>query len=529
MALPQKRSAVARAAKEGGSEAAAAEAAAKAAAGAAAKAAAEDAAEAAAKAAEAAAGAAEAAEAAAKAAKEAKAAAEAAAAEGKKAAAKAAAAKAAAAASAKAKVPAEPDSSGGVDPFEVGSPVGHPSTAIEKPGEAVGAEDAMRLLAALKPGRSSRVGGVHGDCLRVAFALKHNERLLKAAGRIDEAELMATLYDAFCSRLPEAYMGKQMTEREYRCIDRSPAATVDTLFEMALEDRRDAGNSGPKPKTLPEWLEATLEVTGRPSDVASQSDVLARMRAPDTGWEFARRHDADELVRFLRVWCDAEGVVCADGCGTSADEILRRAHCKGVVFRGKPDVAAAAEAAEAAAAARAKAIEEYRKLRCASCASIDLLNSIGLCGACDPLGRSDSRRVRELFDGESLKYTSHGEVLEGGFRVDFLFDTPTHFVVVEVDDNQHAGHPAEAERARMVAIRKRLGKPTVFVRYNPDDYEPGAVGGGPLPAPEPLEAREKTLVYWVKRLVWTPRLSDRGLEVLYLYFDGFVPEKIEMI
>jgi hypothetical protein len=104
-------------------------------------------------------------------------------------------------------------------------------------------------------------------------------------------------------------------------------------------------------------------------------------------------------------------------------------------------------------------------------------------------------------------------------------------VVIEVDENQHKGYPAEAERARMAAIGRRLGKPTVFVRYNPDEYEPGFVGG-PRPAPETAAAREKTLVYWVKRLVWTPRCrSSDALEVLYLFYDGFAPgrEKVERV
>ena len=79
-----------------------------------------------------------------------------------------------------------------------------------------------------------------GDCLRVGFALKRDELLLKAAGMIEEAELMATMYDDLCSRSPEAYTGKRRPASEYRGIDMSPAITVDTLFELAVEDKRAA-------------------------------------------------------------------------------------------------------------------------------------------------------------------------------------------------------------------------------------------------------------------------------------------------
>ncbi len=79
-----------------------------------------------------------------------------------------------------------------------------------------------------------------------------------------------------------------------------------------------------------------MDVTGDPSDVVQQSDILALMRAPSTGWEFARRHDATRLVRFLKGWCDAEGARCGDGYVTSADARLHHAHYKGMVFKRKP-------------------------------------------------------------------------------------------------------------------------------------------------------------------------------------------------
>ena len=58
--------------------------------------------------------------------------------------------------------------------------------------------------------------------------------------------------------------------------------------------------------------------------------------------------------------------------------------------------------------------------------------------------------------------------------------------------------------------------------YNPDAYRPG--GGSPE---EPLAVREKTLVGWLKRLLYSS-LRPRGAEVLRLFFDGYAPESVRL-
>ena len=81
----------------------------------------------------------------------------------------------------------------------------------------------------------------------------------------------------------------------------------------------------------------------------------------------------------------------------------------------------------------------------------------------------------------------------------------------------------------MLSMSRSLARPTVFVRYNPGDYQPGGDDRDISP-PEPLSFRERTLVYWVKRLLWTPRTAP-GAEVLYLFFDGYTPgrEKLKAL
>ena len=379
-------------------------------------------------------------------------------------------------------------------------------------GVPVAAAEVMKLVSALNPERSARrrgrgfgCSGGGGDRLRVGFALKHNEGLLRGAGRVAEADLMATLYDLFCMRSPETYQGRRATRGEYAGLTRTTAITIETLLAMVEEDRAaslaslaasDAAASAASaataqcdPNSLPEWLEATFEVTGDPSDIVTQLDILGLMRDPARGWKFAGRHKVKKIKQFLKSWFASKGVFYGDNeYYRIGDERFHQVHCKGVVLKPAPPV--------------------------------DLLNQ-GICGACAPSGhRSKERRVRELFDENGLTYSSHNKAVDGGYRPDFVFDAATHFVVVEVDENQHRAYPADVERSRMVSLCRALGRPTFFVRYNPDAYRPG--GGSPE---EPLAARERTLVSWLNRLMYSS-LRPRGAEVLHLFFDGYAPDSV---
>jgi hypothetical protein len=61
-------------------------------------------------------------------------------------------------------------------------------------------------------------------------------------------------------------------------------------------------------------------------------------------------------------------------------------------------------------------------------------------------------------------------------RPDIRFETPTHDVIVEVDENQHKGYTESCECARVCEIVGAIGgKPVVFVRYNPDAVRMGGI------------------------------------------------------
>ena len=59
-------------------------------------------------------------------------------------------------------------------------------------------------------------------------------------------------------------------------------------------------------------------------------------------------------------------------------------------------------------------------------------------------------------------------------RPDFVFESNNggHMIVLEVDENMHKGdsYTQECEIVRMVNISQALGQPTIFIRFNPDNY-----------------------------------------------------------
>jgi hypothetical protein len=275
--------------------------------------------------------------------------------------------------------------------------------------------------------------------------------------------------------------------------------------------------------SLAEWLEANLSVTGDQSDVVTQADVLALMRDPRKGWKSADRHKAKRIKHFIKGWCSSKQVFWGDGKFMQDVTRVHHVHGRGLVFKHASDC----EILESESSECDTPPAEDLQHRCSSCDSIDLLID-GLCVRCSSVEKTHIRKeacVRKLFDENGLVYSSHNKAIgEGRFRPDFVFNAQTHFVVVEVDENQHKSYCERAERERMLSIQRTLGRPTVFVRYNPDSYAPGE---GSVPVGLPI--REAILVEWVKRLVVSNRV--KRAEVLRLFFDGFVTgfEKLQKI
>ena len=140
-------------------------------------------------------------------------------------------------------------------------------------------------------------------------------------------------------------------------------------------------------------------------------------------------------------------------------------------------------------------------------------------------------RVRDVLLSRGFQYISHDKLVDHGecvrYRPDFVFDAGTHFVVLEVDENQHMSYSCDCEQQRMVNLSQAIGMPTVFVRYNPDGYK--AVNNS-----RPVRARERedSLCKWLSYIM-KPEASpaNRGsfCDVLYLYYDGYAAENARIM
>ncbi len=114
--------------------------------------------------------------------------------------------------------------------------------------------------------------------------------------------------------------------------------------------------------------------------------------------------------------------------------------------------------------------------KCTSCNLFNIKNTdILLCNYCDPNGKiQDTKEIKvvKFLETNNIKFTHNKSIgFEcGNYRPDILIDCNTHFIVVEVDENQHENYNKNCEMARMNNIYVALGLPVIFLRYNPDLY-----------------------------------------------------------
>ena len=100
------------------------------------------------------------------------------------------------------------------------------------------------------------------------------------------------------------------------------------------------------------------------------------------------------------------------------------------------------------------------------------------------------------------------------------FDATTHFVVLEVDEFQHkrTSYTQECEDIRMLTILQDLGMPTIFLRYNPDDYKDKVNKTIKISQKE----RETQLLKYLDMCMQTkPKDESEYLRVIYLFYDEF--------
>ena len=92
----------------------------------------------------------------------------------------------------------------------------------------------------------------------------------------------------------------------------------------------------------------------------------------------------------------------------------------------------------------------------------------------------------------------------------------SHVVIVEVDEHQHSMYDASCERAREYHISDAIGRPTYFIRYNPDSYH---VNGTNVKVKK--TCRENRLISVLRDFLFksVTELTLSGLETIFLYYD----------
>lgn len=101
-------------------------------------------------------------------------------------------------------------------------------------------------------------------------------------------------------------------------------------------------------------------------------------------------------------------------------------------------------------------------------------------------------------------------------RPDRIYDCNTHFVIVEIDENQHKGYSKEenCELVRMHQIYEALGLPCIFLRFNPDNFK---VSGKLVKTN--ITTRLEQLTVWLQHCF--DFKEPKGILYKFLYYDNF--------
>lgn len=210
--------------------------------------------------------------------------------------------------------------------------------------------------------------------------------------------------------------------------------------------------------------------------------------------DFCKEHASSGSVCFPYKICKTEG--CRKPCVTGLQAPrLELMHCLDHIEPGEID---------------------FTKNKCNTCNSTHtVLDIMGNCEHCSTLGTRVELRVRTFLIQNGIQYKSHDAPLPiCRYRPDFLFETPSSYLIAEVDEYQHSHKHYtrnKDEDIRMLTIAKELGKPTIFIRFNPDEYK--------SPHQYDFDNRLQALKYYLNiYLNYTP---SSLCEKIYLFYDGW--------
>ena len=175
--------------------------------------------------------------------------------------------------------------------------------------------------------------------------------------------------------------------------------------------------------------------------------------------------------------------------------------------------------------------------KCKNCGFLNILNKEGHCGdCCHWFGKrprlAKQREVVQFLDAQmaDFPYTSVDKnVIDirdcgGKERPDVLWDLPDRIVILEVDEDQHAGRPCECEQVRMMNISQALGcERTIWIRYNPDAFKSNESKKW-----SSAHKRHLFLKQWLKWSFSVDLTTLSAISVIHLFFDDFSESNVKV-
>jgi EsV-like protein len=117
----------------------------------------------------------------------------------------------------------------------------------------------------------------------------------------------------------------------------------------------------------------------------------------------------------------------------------------------------------------------YTSKKCEDCNLFEVKHDNTKCSYCNPNARQKTKE-KEVYDflkknNIEFEYNKSTYKECGQYFPDFKIDCNTHFIVIECDEEQHKQYTKECEFSRMNNIYLYNGLPTIFIRFNPDDFK----------------------------------------------------------
>jgi hypothetical protein len=171
---------------------------------------------------------------------------------------------------------------------------------------------------------------------------------------------------------------------------------------------------------------------------------------------------------------------------------------------------------------------------CSSCHLPEVLDANNHCSVCDPstfarVYLAKQKVTKAYIDEYGPLCLYYDQIIKDGCgleRPDMVYYAKdgSHFVVLEVDEEQHQGRNQACERARMADITASLGQPTLFIRFNPDKYRPAA-GENEVSLGQRHAEVLRVLEHWRD----IPLPLEGQTFAIYLYYNGYRPETSSLI